>query len=133
MKFPYKKIGPKKLKPIIPVEIMQEGNSISFHALIDSGADLNLFPGELAELLGLNILDGLEGTIGGITTGEMQKYYSHQVHLVIGGHSYKTRVAFMPTLSTRGHGLLGQVGFFDFFTVKFNYSKAEIEIKESVK
>ena len=33
-------------------------------------------------------------------------------------------------IALHGHGILGQKGFFDIFTVKFDLGKEEIELKE---
>jgi len=38
-------------------------------------------------------------------------------------------VGFMPDLSKSGHGLLGQYGFFNLYTVKFDLLKGEVELK----
>lgn len=81
-------------------------------------------------MLGIDIKSGKHGQVSGITQGETQAYYVHPVTISVGGWKYKTEVAFMPTLSQNGHGLLGQRGFFNLFTVKFDYSKQEIELKE---
>jgi len=109
---------------------MHGEKSIRYYALIDSGADINIFHGEIADLLGINLKNGERGEVSGITQGETQAYYIHSVTISVGGWKYKTKVAFMPTLSQNGHGLLGQHGFFNLFTVKFDYSKQDIELKE---
>jgi hypothetical protein len=41
------------------------------------------------------------------------------------------KVGFMPSLSKNGHGLLGQYGFFDLYSIKFDLLKGEIELKEN--
>ena len=43
------------------------------------------------------------------------------VGLVVDGFSYD--------IASHGYGLLGQKGFFENFTVKFDYSKSDIELK----
>lgn len=109
---------------------MHAEKSIRYYALIDSGADINIFHGEIADLLGIDLKSGKHGQVSGVTHGETQVYYVHRVTISVGGWKYETDVAFMPTLSQNGHGLLGQNGFFNLFTVKFDYSKQDIEIKE---
>ena len=62
MRFPYRKINlenpfnSKKfiLRPIIPLSIKYQDKTLRFEALIDSGADFNIFPMEIAEKLGLD-------------------------------------------------------------------------------
>lgn len=130
MKFPYKKLASGISRPIIPIEVIHAEKSIRYYALIDSGADMNVFHAEIADILGIDVESGKEGQISGITQGETQKYYIHPITISIGGWRHKTTAAFMPTLSKNGHGLLGQNGFFDLFTVKFDYLKQDIELKE---
>ena len=91
---------------------------------------MNIFHAEIADILGIDVKSGKEGQISGITQGESQKYYIHPMTIDVGGWQHKTTAAFMPPLSQNGHGLLGQRGFFNLFTVKFNYSKQDIELKE---
>jgi len=53
MKFPYTKLPNGIKRPIIRIAIEHNGKQLPYYGLIDSGADMNLFHGELAELLGL--------------------------------------------------------------------------------
>ena len=130
MKFGYKKLDSGVTRPIIPVEVKFKDKVVRYFALIDSGADINIFHSEIAELLGIDTKRGEEKFISGITQGEVQKYYIHQVSLIIGGWEYQTKVGFMPTLSKIGHGLLGQNGFFNLFkSVNFDFGKKDIELK----
>lgn len=65
MKFPYRKINlqnpfnSKKfiLRPIIPFSIKYQDKALRFEALIDSGADFNIFPMEIAKKLGIILKD----------------------------------------------------------------------------
>lgn len=116
------------LRPVIPIEVGYGEKVIRYFALIDSGADMNLFHGEIADLLGIRLESGLKGEVSGITEGESQIFYTHPITIRIGNDIYKSEAAFMPTLSRNGHGLLGQSGFFSLFTVTFDRSKKEIEL-----
>jgi hypothetical protein len=61
--------------------------------------------------------------------GENRPYYLHQIEIEVGSTAKLADVAFMPDLSANGHGLLGQIGFFDRFTfVKFEHAKGAIEV-----
>lgn len=133
MKFPYKKINDRKIRPIVPVTLSYKNREVTFYALIDSGADLNLFPANLLPSLGIELSTGRQGQVGGITDGETQPFYFHKINLEVGGLIFKTEVAFMESLSQMGHGLLGQKGFFDKFLVKFDYRNKEIEVNEHKK
>ena len=129
MKFPYKRLSDGFVRPIVLIEVKYGNKFVKYHALIDSGADFCLFHPQIADVLGININDGQREEVGGITHGEIQSYYKHDVEIVIGGWPYKTQVGFMPTLSRSGFGLLGQNGFFDLFkSIKFEFDK-EVEIE----
>jgi len=66
--FPYTKLTVKPFpgskrqsaiyRPIIPVTIIYRKKLIVFQALIDSGADYNIFHGDIAAYLGINLTKG---------------------------------------------------------------------------
>ncbi len=128
MKFQYKKYGPGVLRPVIPIEIIYEGKSVSYEALVDSGADGNIFPAQIADILGIDVKSGEKKEVWGIT-GVGEDYYAHSVELIVGGWSYDIKVGFLPNIARLGYGILGQKGFFDNFVVKFDLLKSEIELK----
>jgi len=139
MKFFYSKISlPHKskilgnaiLKPIIPVKIIVDGKNIRYSALVDSGADFCIFDAEIGEALGLDIKSGDKETFGGIQSRSGAEAFFHGVELNIGGWEYKTIVGFSYDIAKFGFGVLGQKGFFDIFTIKFDLLKEEIELKE---
>jgi len=131
MQFPYKKFkltdGTELLKPIIPIGLLFNGKLIRYEALIDSGADFNIFNAEIGELLGIDISSGKKVKFSGIA-GEPFEVYLHNVTLEIGGWHYKITTGFSYEISPYGFGILGQRGFFDLFRVKFIFSKGIIEI-----
>ncbi len=141
MKFRYHKFnlapssnffGKQVFKPIIPVKILKSGVVLQYSALIDSGADFCIFDAGLGEYLGLNIKSGIEVQFGGIQSLGGAKAYIHEVTLEIGGHKFITGVGFSYDISKNGYGILGQKGFFDLFSVKFDLQKEDIELKERV-
>lgn len=141
MKFRYRKFnlspssvffGKRILKPIIPIKILNNDAILQYAALIDSGADFCIFDAGLGEYLGLNITSGMEIQFGGIQSLGGAKAYIHKVTLEIGGHGFKTEVGFSYDISKNGYGILGQKGFFDLFSVKFDLQKEDIEIKERI-
>lgn len=127
MKFRYKKYSPGILRPVIPVKISYKDRSISYEALVDSGADFCIFDAQLGELLGIDILDGEVREVWGIT-GVGEYYYIHQITIHIGGFPYSIRAGFLPHIARLGYGVLGQKGFFDIFVVKLDLLKEEIEL-----
>lgn len=129
MKFRYKNIAPGVNRPIVPITL-RYGNSspISYSILIDSGADICIFDAQIGQLLGIDIYSGEKGFVSGIT-GTREPYFIHEVKLTIGGKSIVIKAGFMFNPGSDWYGIVGQKGFFDQFTVKFDYSKKEIEIK----
>lgn len=139
MKFDYLKILlPKKselfgssiLKPIIPIRVRSGDKELSYAALIDSGADFCIFDSEVGEQLGLDIHSGQKENFGGIQSAGKATAFIHEIKINIGGWDYKTKVGFSSDIAKFGYGILGQKGFFDLFTVKFDLTNEEIEIKE---
>jgi len=127
MKFRYKKYGQGILRPVIPVEIAHQDRSVPYEVLVDSGADFCIFDSQIGELLGIDITKGEKGEIWGIT-GAGETYYIHLVTLKVGGWDYDVKVGFLPNIAHLGYGVVGQKGFFDIFTVKFDLIKEEIEL-----
>ena len=131
MRFPYKKFkladGIELFKPIIPIGLLFNGKQIRYEALIDSGADFNIFNAEIGEIIGINIRDGKKVQFSGIA-GEPFEVYLHGLTLEVGGWQYKIVAGFSYEISPYGFGILGQKGFFDLFRVKFIFSKGIIEI-----
>jgi len=128
MTFHYKQYSAETIRPIIPITILFKGKSLKYEVLVDSGADGCVFHSELAELLGIVLLSGKPISFGGIT-GIKAKAYLHKVQLSIDEHVFTTEVAFAK-IPSRGYGVVGQKGFFEFFKIGFDYSSKEIEIKE---
>lgn len=131
MRFSYKRFkltdGREILKPIIPIGLLFNGKSIRYEALIDSGADFNIFNAEIGELLDIDVRSGKEMKFSGIA-GEPFPVYLHYLTLDIGGWQYEIEVGFSYEISPYGFGILGQRGFFDLFRIRFIFSKGLIEI-----
>ncbi len=133
MKFRYKKFGAgasSHLRPVIPIKIKSDTESIDYEVLVDSGADLCIFDAEIGELLGLNITKGKPNEVFGVG-GKASIYYLHKIIIEVGGLSYEIEAGFMPSVAgnVMRHGLVGQKGFFDIFVIKFDLLKEEIELK----
>lgn len=131
MKFKYKKYGPGVLRPVIPIEIYYQDRSISYEVLVDSGADFCIFDSQIGEILGINLESGEKRVVAGIT-GVKESYYVHLVTIMVGGWPHDVKVGFLPNIARLGYGVVGQKGFFDIFTVKFDLLKEEIELKPQI-
>ena len=132
MKFRYKKISQKILRPVIPISVSyKNGKSVKYFALLDSGADKCYLAAEIAPLIGIpNYKTGRRDDVSGIN-GKFDAYF-HKVAVYIGGWPSEVEVVFMEKSShnMRGYGVLGHQPFFELFSVKFDFKKEEIELKE---
>ena len=137
MKFPYKKFILEKpifqnrkviLRPILPIQIEYHNKQVKYEVMVDSGADFSIFHAEIGEILGIPVKDGRKWEFGGITGGKSFAYL-HKVKISVGGWTYKTIVSFSWDLPSYGLGVVGQIGFFDQFIVKFDLQKEIFELK----
>ncbi|MEK7149964.1 MAG: aspartyl protease family protein [Patescibacteria group bacterium] len=130
MKFKYKKYSSEIIRPIIPIDLVYKNSPpITYEVLVDSGADICIFDAEIGELLGINLEKGEKKEVGGIT-GVSETYYIHPITIKVGGWPYNIKAGFLRNIAKLGYGVVGQKGFFDLFSVKFDYFKQEIELKE---
>ena len=131
MKFPYRKINLKHpfstkpfiLRPIIPISLRNNNESLRYEALIDSGADFNILPIEIADKLRMHLKTSHKISFTGIG-GNTVNGFKADIVLEIGKEKVQTKTVFAPV----GNGILGQYGFFDNFAVKFDLKNKEIEI-----
>ncbi len=131
MKFPYRKINLKHpfsskpfiLRPIIQVSLRYKNQSLRYEALIDSGADLNIFPDEIAERLGIPLKNANKISFTGIE-GKAIWGFKSDIELEVGNVKVKSKAVFAPV----GGGVLGQYGFFDTGQINFDLKSKEIEI-----
>jgi len=108
-------------RPMIPVWIsIDYVKSGIFHALLDSGADANLFPASLGDLMGIDIKKGRKIRVVGIGSSELTAY-QHKFHLYIGRKKFETKVDFS---FEQNIPLLGRRGFFDLFK-KISFSEKD--------
>lgn len=134
MKFKYRKINlaspfSRKLiaRPIIPISIIYADRRIHYEALIDSGADFTILPMGLAEILDIDPSGSKKISFSGVDGGVLQGIIA-KVDLEIAGITFQTDIVFAQI--SGAIGILGQLGFFDKFIIKFDLQNKEIEIKE---
>ena len=141
MRFEYKRYrqahAADRERPVIEIGLRNLRNplssAIAYEALVDSGSDRNIFPAEIADLLGIDLTSTEHVQyVGGVVAGERRPVYFHPIEIEVGrlgGPSYMTSAGFMPDFAKGGHGLLGRIGFFDEFTfVKFKEVENVLEI-----
>lgn len=85
--------------------------SVPFHALVDSGASVNLFPAHFGEQVGINIKSGKRTKLLGIGN-KVVFAYSHKIKLYLEVKAFETSVAFS---FEQNLPLLGRDGFFNLF------------------
>lgn len=129
MKFRYARFG-NVLRPVIPIKIKNGERAIVYQVLVDSGADMCLFDAEVGEAVGIDVRKGKLYEVFGVG-GKASAYYMHQLDMEVGGWSYTIRAGFMPHVGNRHmpYGIVGQSDFFEFFVVKFDLRKEEIELR----
>lgn len=131
--FKYVKAGKYK-RPLIPITLKHKKLKASYLALIDSGADFNVFHADLAQLLNLELDRLQEIEFGGIKQNNKQcKGYLAVIELGIDNEFFDCPVIFSKDISDKGYGILGQSGFFDHFKVILDNSTDSIQLKKSNK
>ena len=139
MKFDYHKFplaqksfyfGHSILKPVISIRLLLGDKELRYAALIDSGADFCIFDAQIGEYFGLDIRAGKKMEFGGVQDRGGAVAFLHEIILDVGGNTHTTTVGFSYDIAKHGFGILGQKGFFDIFTVKFDLIKEEVELKE---
>lgn len=129
MKFPYYKLrlldtstvdgAMYCYRPMLPVDISLHEKCVAVDALIDSGADYNMAPSELAEYFEIDLAEYPTVNVGGIEQTGRITLAIVPLTLIVGGHRLETYLGFGGQLPTI---LLGQKGFFNRFKkVIFEY------------
>lgn len=116
------------LRPVIQIDFHGTNTDFGYYVLIDSGADYCIFHANVGEQIGLKIREGQELIFYG-TSGEPQKAYFHKIEFKLGGVKHECFVGFSYDMNKLAYGILGQDGFFDKWSVKFEYSKENVELK----
>lgn len=129
--FKYQKAERYK-RPLIPIALRFQNKKINTLALIDSGADFNVFHSDLAQLLDINLDSLKEIEFGGIKKDKEQcKGKLAVIKIGINNEFFDSPVIFSGDISDNGYGILGQNGFFDHFRVTLDYKTDNIYLKKS--
>ncbi len=128
MKFRYKKILTGLIRPIIPITLQYKNNKqVYYEALVDSGADICVFPAQIGELMEIPVKTGESGPLSGIT-GKSETIYYHEISIGIGGNMTTTRAGFTYSKNA-SYGFLGQKGIFNMYIAEFKYLKETVELR----
>lgn len=125
-KFQYIKTG-IWYRPIIPITLRYNKIEFNYLALLDSGADFNIFHGDIAKLLRIDLSNQKNSmSFSGIREGANGKGYFMSVEVGINNNFFTTTAVFSNDISDNGYGILGQQGFFNNYKILFNYKAKEI-------
>jgi|SRR3990167_1149546 len=132
MIYPYYSPALNVYKPWIPVRLSYKKTHkvlpSNVVALIDSGADVCFCSKDIAFWLGSS---GKNKEQKEFTTANSGKFnaYKDKLTLMANGKIYECPFYISSELPKETPIILGQLGFFDKFTIKFNLPKKEIEIR----
>lgn len=115
-------------RPVIDIRLSWNDQSTQYRVLIDSGADFCIFHADVAEVLGIPLMQGKKMIFYG-TGGTPQVAYFHEIKIGIGGWPMDLYCGFSSEMKSLPYGLLGQTGFFDRFKIEFDYKGRRIELK----
>ena len=109
MKFNYKRYGPNVVRPVIEIKVKSNSQTIKYHALVDSGADISLFHAEVAEALGIDLSKCKKELVTGVGA-KSSEFFLHKVSVEVGGWEHEIEVGFLPTIGGRAapYGIVGQ-------------------------
>lgn len=122
MKFQYR-YEKETYLPIVEVILKFKNERIRTDALVDSGAAMCLFKGEICRALGLNVESGEKKIFQGVSAKLIG--YIHEVEITVAEKTFKIKIAFSDDLST-SFNLLGRFGIFDKFNIAFKEKDNEI-------
>jgi hypothetical protein len=95
---------------------------------LDSGADQCVFPLSFARLLGIDV-SGLPQTLTGGVGSSANVTYFAAITIDLGSEiKFHTLAGFTAGLEAQGVGLLGQIGFFENFQVRFDHRRLTFSI-----
>lgn len=132
MIIPYRTFpGDKRLvyRPIIEVKLKLNHKTIPIWAVIDSGADKTMINKKLGERLGYDFVTNKPTSTARGISGQPENVWDSKIDLEVDGFTgtFASDVAYM---KTDNFGvLLGHIGFFEFFDIKFQTAQNQFEIE----
>lgn len=124
----YVRIG-SFFRPIIPVSLKYNSKTFDYLALVDSGADFNMFHAGLAKILGIDLTRLKRIPFSGIKSNATGEAFVTAIDLGINNVFVNSPVMFSNDISDNGYGIVGQLGFFNHFKITFDYLDKDIELR----
>lgn len=118
-------------RPSLEIEICRDKIGIAQMAMVDSGSDATLMDVEIAEYLGINLADCPRVKLSGVTGAGDGFVADVEIHIEKIAESIPLQVVFVKELRTGI--LLGQKGFFEYFTVTFEKNKNRFGLERNTK
>ncbi len=122
--FLYKTYEAGIIRPTIEVDLTYGSKTESVYALVDSGSESTFFNPDIAELLGIKSIRSSDRCIRtrGLGDGEIDVYY-HEMQIGLPGLKTVTTLIGLAEkrFSDQYSGILGQQGFFDDYSITFEY------------
>lgn len=117
-------------RPIVAVTVLVPRRpAVLFDALVDTGADVTLFPKSVADRLGIDLTHQPDGLVFAAVGGPCH-YRLHDVELELRRPSeifrWKTAVGFVER--EMSYAILGTRGFFQFFDLTYSSSRHLIDL-----
>lgn len=130
MKFKYKEVEENGLifsRPIIPVEIFfSKEKHFKYETMVDSGSTHCFFDVTLAEAFEVNLKQYERARVTAFN-GSVSEGRKVPISLKVGRNKFDITATFLYRMGD--FGLLGHIGFFDYFIVKFDSLKGDVELK----
>jgi hypothetical protein len=120
-------------RPIIPVYLLNNKKIIGYEAIIDSGADFNIFHSEIADILGVDYEKGNKKLLFGMGHQEITGFECELEIKIQGFDKHKAKVIFSDQIPPNSFGVLGNLGFFNKYDIDFQYNRKVITVNSSKK
>lgn len=112
--------------PAIRISVFNGSNKADYYALIDSGADISIFPAIVARRIGIDLTTGKKDKGLGCG-GNFDMFLFDDVLIAVGGDEFGIPVCFVE--NDQQPPLLGLKGLFDRYKVIIDKNKKEVELK----
>jgi hypothetical protein len=109
----------------------ENGRALEFPLLIDSGADMCLFPLKVARSFGLDMEGMLRSVTGGVGSTGVPTYHATVTIYLQHRIAFKALVGFSEGMDRAGFGLHGQQGFFESYGLQFRHRAKVFVIEPS--
>jgi len=125
--FPAKIMYSPRIRTVLSYEGKRQ--DVSFHSIVDSGADYCVFPANFGKSIGLDISKGDHLPSYGVGGKDTLYFHKIRITVLIEGEAWDFNcfAGFSARLDERGVGFLGRHGFFDLFEeVNFMQKKRKV-------